>query len=131
MSVSSAVQVEVEPRSCACGGGNATLGASYQSSLVRGNMSTFVPSSPATHLQAGVRESGADKKGKRDRNRNRDRKENRIKRVVVSEVGRAAVNNERASVPSRHGPSLLLSFSCSSTVLQVDKQPMTSAHGTV
>lgn len=48
-----AVQVEVGSR-LLCGG-NATLGASYQSSLVRGNMSTFVPSSPATHLQAYVR----------------------------------------------------------------------------
>lgn len=45
-----------------CGGGNATLGASYQSSLVRGNMSTCaVQSSDAL---AGVRESSADKKGK-------------------------------------------------------------------
>lgn len=61
MPVSSGGVVEAGSRCCVVG--NATLGASYQSSLVRGKMSTCaVQSSDAL---AGVRESSADKKGKR------------------------------------------------------------------
>lgn len=106
VSVSSAVQVEVGFE-VLCG--NATQGASYQSSLVRGKMSTCaVRSSDAL---AGVRERGADKKGKRI-GREMDQ-------TSGGEMGRAAVNNERASVLEETRSlclslSLCLSFSCSS-----------------